>query len=300
MPVKEAKIETGVEWPPPRPFLKWAGGKTQLLPQLAPLLPGDLAGRRYIEPFLGSGAVFFDLAHTNIFSSCVLRDGNPELINAYVRVRDDLEELLVALRSHESEHNAPGISAEARKVYYYDIRAEQPEPGSVTSAARLIYLNKTCFNGLYRLNRKGEFNVPIGSYKNPTICDEERLRTASRVLREVAIDSADFRRLIDIVQSGDFLYLDPPYAPLSSTSSFTNYSGTGFSQKDQEDLRDVLVSISDRCEWMLSNSSADLIKELYDIPGLHCQRVSANRAINSKAHRRGKIDELIITNYPPS
>lgn len=283
----------------PCPFLKWAGGKSALVPQLLPLMPPGLDKMAYIEPFTGSGAVFFHLArrepHPPRFT---LLDANAELINLFVRVRDNLNELLPLLLAHRQAHNAPGITEEQRKEYYYGVRERQPPPQSLESAARFLYLNKTCFNGLHRVNSKGRFNVPMGSYSEPAIFREAEIRATSALLRAVTIEHADFRSLPARIQGGEFVYLDPPYEPLSATSYFTAYGPENFTQQDQRELRDMLESLGDRCRWMLSNSTAPFIEELYERPGLFKHHVQASRNINSKASARGEIAELVVTNYP--
>jgi DNA adenine methylase len=174
------------------PFLKWAGGKGQLLGQLDRLFP-DLNGRGYVEPFMGSGAVFFHVVQNYAPSHCTLLDINPELVNAFRRVRDNVGELIARLEAHDAKHNGQDVSPEQRKEYYYDIRQQEPEPESIESAARFIYLNRTCFNGLHRLNSKGKFNVPIGDYKNPRILDADNLRRVSALLQGVTLQTASFR-----------------------------------------------------------------------------------------------------------
>lgn len=278
------------------PFLKWAGGKGRVLPQLRPLLPASLEGRGYIEPFLGSGAVFFHVAAALRPARCTLMDANPELINAYVQVRDRVEALLPLLAAHDAAHNAPGISRSAREAYYYAVRADVPAD-PLHAAARFLYLNRTCFNGLHRLNQRGEFNVPMGSYARPPIHRPEVLRAASARLRGVQLLAAPFPASEAHIADGDFVYLDPPYEPISATSSFTTYAREGFTQADQAALRDLLLRVSPRCAWMLSNSTAPYIAGLYAQPGLHHHAVRAARSINSAPGGRGHIGELVVTNY---
>lgn len=280
------------------PFLKWAGGKGQLLEQFRSLMPASLAGRGYVEPFMGSGAVFFDVIQTRSPARCTLLDANPQLVNLFIQVRDNLDELLPILTEHRSRHNAPGLSEEDRKVYYYSVRAAQPTGGTVEAAARFLYLNKTCFNGLHRLNSKGQFNVPIGSYVSPAIFDPAHLRAASALLQGVRIETSSFRDCERFIDDGDFVYLDPPYEPLSATSSFTAYAKDAFTRDDQTALRDMLLRLAGRCEWMASNSTAEFIESLYDQPGMFKHHVLASRAINSVSAGRGKIRELVVTSYP--
>lgn len=278
------------------PFLKWAGGKGRLLAQLQPLLPGSLEGRGYVEPFLGSGAVFFHVVRTLRPARCTLMDANADLVNLYVQVRDDVEGLLPLLQAHEAAHNAPGVSTEARREHYYRVRAEVPSD-PLHAAARFLYLNRTCFNGLHRLNQRGEFNVPMGSYARPPIHRPGVLRAASAMLQGVALVAAPFAASEAHIADGDFVYLDPPYEPISATSSFTTYARDGFTRADQAALRDLLVRVSPRCAWMLSNSTAPYIAELYTQPGLHHHVVHAARSINSAPGGRGRIGELVVTNY---
>lgn len=262
------------------PFLKWAGGKGQLLQQYSPLFPTKW--RTYVEPFLGGGAVFFHLQP----SAAVLSDINEELINVYVAVRDRVDELIEALRVHRNERD-----------YYYSVRAWKPATLTpVQRAARLIFLNRTCYNGLYRVNRKGQFNVPFGRYANPTICDQAGLRAASLVLGGADICAADFEDALERAQAGDFAYIDPPYNPLSATSSFTSYAEGGFGEGEQRRLASVYKRMDRRgVMLMLSNSASELVRSLYT--GFRIVEVTARRAINSKADGRGLIPELAILNY---
>lgn len=275
----------------PRPFLKWAGGKSQLISQYIPYFPQKFA--MYYEPFLGGGAVFFYLygvarkdKPTKKFPA-VLTDINPELVNVYCCVRDRVEEVIELLAQHQEQHN---------RDYYYRMRS-QFTGTPVEMAARLIYLNKTCFNGLYRENSKGEFNVPIGQYKNPTICNAEVLRLVSDSLQSVAIEVRPFEAILDFAKTvEDFVYFDPPYHPLSDTSSFTGYSRYAFNEQDQIQLRDTFAELARRgVKVMLSNSDCSLVRELYK--DFHIHEVLATRAINSKAEKRGKITEILVTAY---
>ncbi|RMG92648.1 MAG: DNA adenine methylase [Chloroflexi bacterium] len=268
------------------PFLKWAGGKQRLLPQYEPYFPPRELTGRYFEPFVGSAAVFFHLQPAH----AVLADRNDKLIEVYEAVRDEVEAVIAALKPHRNE-----------SAYYYEVRAQDPcKLTRAERAARLIYLNKTCYNGLYRENSRGEFNVPFGRYKNPRICDEERLRLASQVLQGVSLQVADFEDVVSVAEEGDLVYFDPPYVPLSETSSFTAYHRLGFGEADQRRLADVVESLTERgCRVMLSNSSAPLVYELYDNGRFLLVPVQARRNINSKADRRGPVQELLILNYTP-
>jgi DNA adenine methylase len=270
----------------PRPFLKWAGGKTQLLQQYQPLFPSQFDN--YYEPFLGGGAVFFYLFQEHLSGfKAVLSDVNEELINMYRCVQTDVDALIKELESHQAKHDSE---------YYYQIRAQKNRK-SVKKAARIIYLNKTCFNGLYRENSKGQFNVPIGRYKNPTICNAELLRADSLALQGVKLEVRDFYNVLDDAKTDqDFVYFDPPYYPLSNTSQFTSYSRYNFNEEDQFRLRDVFAELAIRgVKVMLSNSDCPFIRELYEEFPIH--EVSAARSINSKGTHRGKISELVVTSY---
>jgi DNA adenine methylase len=265
---------------PPRPFLKWVGGKGQLLSQYEAFFPQRFA--TYYEPFLGGGAVFFKL----LPAQAVLTDINPELVNVYGCVRDQVEAVIAALEHHSQQHS---------QDYYYQVRATvSAEP--VAQAARLIYLNKTCYNGLYRENSRGQFNVPMGRYKAPKICHPELLRAVSQALHHTQIIRQPFDAVLAQAQAGDFVYFDPPYYPISLTSRFTEYSRYAFTEADQRHLRDTFAELADRgVHVMLSNSDCPFIRELYQ--DFSIQTISANRAINSNAQKRGKITEVLVTSY---
>ena len=268
----------------PRPFLKWAGGKGRLIQQYQPYFPRRI--RRYYEPFLGGGAIFFHLSDR--FDSALLADINGELVNVYQCVQQQVEPLIRRLQQHHSHHDSD---------YYYGIRAQTTLTDPLERAARLIYLNKTCFNGLYRENAKGFFNVPLGRYKNPNICDSATLRLASEGLQRSQITCHPFATVLEQAWGrDDFVYFDPPYHPISITSSFTRYNRYGFTAEDQTQLRDTFVELAERgVQVMLSNSDCELIRELYK--GFHIREIQAARAINVNARRRGKISELLITSY---
>lgn len=265
-----------------QPFIKWAGGKSQLLPQMTRLLPEPHRFQRYFEPFLGGGAVFFYLQPAQAF----LSDNNEELINAFVAVRDNVEALIISLKEHHNESR-----------YYYGIRALNPLSLScVERASRFIYMNRTCYNGLYRVNRRGQFNVPFGRYKNPRIVDEEGLRAASLALRQAHLSTSDFEVSLTHAGQGDFVYLDPPYQPLSVTASFTTYTSSGFEESDQRRLATLYHALDRRgVLLMLSNSDTPLIRELYR--SFRITELQARRAINCRPEGRGPITELLILNY---
>ncbi|MEO1593117.1 MAG: DNA adenine methylase [Cyanobacteria bacterium J06632_22] len=269
---------------PPRPFLKWAGGKARLLAQYQPHLPQDF--QTYHEPFLGGGALFFYLAPSLAQSGkpAYLSDLNPELVNVYRCVRDELQGLIDRLEGHRVAHN---------EDHYYATRAQADLP-DLDRAARLMYLNKTCYNGLYRENSKGQFNVPMGRYKNPRICDPELLQAASAALQIADIQVRPFDAVLDRATGPqDFVYFDPPYHPLSETSRFTAYSRFNFKAEEQVCLQQVFAQLAQRgVQCLLSNSDCPFIRELYQDFPLHT--ITAARSINSKAKKRGKITEVLV------
>lgn len=271
-----------------RPFLKWAGGKTQLLPQLRAAMPPHI--QTYYEPFLGGGALFFALQREGRFERAVLSDSNAELIAVYAQVRDEVEELIEALAVHQRKYRA----ASDRADYYYRIRGKRPTCG-VGAAARLIFLNKTCFNGLYRVNSRGEFNVPHGSYVNPKICDADGLRSAAAALQGVELRTADFAEAMAAAQVGDFAYCDPPYVPLSETASFTSYTAADFGPAEQQRLAAVAAEARGRgVDVLLSNSGHPEVAQLYREAGFRLETVEAARAINSNGAERGAVREYLI------
>ncbi|MBD2081490.1 DNA adenine methylase [Leptolyngbya sp. FACHB-17] len=273
----------------PRPFIKWAGGKNQLISQYVSYFPKRY--QNYYEPFVGGGAIFFHLQP----ATSLLIDINLELVNVYRCVRDQVEELINRLEQHHQQHCPE---------HYYQVRAQIAASddwfyagNNVDRAARLIYLNKTCFNGLYRENSKGHFNVPIGSYKKPGIYDPEVLRADSIALSTAEIKPGSFDQVLQSAHSSnDFVYFDPPYYPISSTSNFTAYNRYSFSEDQQVQLRDVVTELSDRgVKVMLSNSDCSFIRELYKEFNIHT--IYATRNINCNAEKRGKITEVLVTNY---
>ena len=295
-----------------RPLLKWAGGKRQLLPHLRRFYPP--AFNRYIEPFFGSGAVFFDLQSAGRLRDLdvVLLDSNADLIGCYETVRAQRDEVARELDLLAAAHAGGG------QAQYYAVRDEQFNPmrdrlrgadGRIAYtpqlAAMLIYLNRTGFNGLFRLNARGAFNVPAGRYDRPRIVDRVKLARVAEALSSPRLTLAygSFESIEGIARAGDFVYFDPPYAPLSRTASFTSYTGPGFSTKDQRRLQQLAIVLASRgCFVLLSNSTADEIATLYEhddqvrAAGLRAIRVPARRAINSKASRRGPVEEYVITN----
>lgn len=274
----------------PKPFVKWVGGKRQLLKQFraSHLYPPEAFNpikNNYFEPFVGGGAVFFDLLPNKAF----LSDLNKELVTTYNVIKNDVESLVKHLKKYKYE-----------KKYFLKIRSQKV--GALTDleiASRFIYLNRTAFNGLYRVNSKGEFNVPFGKYTNPQICDADNLRKVSGVLQNVEIKHQDYKEVLKKAKKGDFIYFDPPYFPVSKTASFTSYTKEGFLEKEQVELRNVFVELHKRgCFVMLSNSDTPFINEIYSgIRGVRISKIQAGRAINSKGSARGKITEVLVTNY---
>lgn len=270
------------------PFLKWVGGKRKLIPEIKKMLPGGLSKYTYYEPFVGGGALLFDLQPTQ----AVINDSNEELINVYTVIRDHPKELIDELKKHK---NTP--------EYFYEIRSMDRKPifnniSNIERASRIIYLNKTCYNGLYRVNNSGKFNSPFGKYKNPNIVNESVIKAVSNYLNnaQVEILNVDYEVPLRNVSKNAFVYLDPPYHPISKSSNFTGYVRGGWGEKDQLRLRDICNNLNKKgVKFLLSNSSSDFIKEIYDEYNIHTVR--ASRSINSDSSKRGKVDELLIRNY---
>ena len=269
-------------------FVKWAGGKKQLLEQFKPYFPRKID--RYFEPFVGGGAVaFYIIKHYKPKKVC-LSDNNEELINTYLTIRDSVERLISKLKEYKKNHS---------KEFYYKVRAENPKNLSpLDRATRFIYLNKTCFNGLYRVNSKGEFNVPIGSYKNPSIVNEGELREISKLLKGVDIKLQPFNKIEPSVKKNDFVYFDPPYYPVKA-GSFTAYTKERFLDAEQTELATLFKTLDRKGAMvMLSNSDSEFIKRLYECYNIGI--VKASRMINRDAKGSGKINEIVVTNYKPS
>mgnify|MGYP001561350424 CR=1 FL=1 len=314
-----------------QPFLKWAGGKQKLLPQIAPFLPRQF--NVYHEPFLGGGAMFLHLRGQGLAMQAQLSDSNAELINAWRVVQGSPLKLIVALRKHDTAHR---LDAD----HYYAVRAMCPDKledmtddgiapqtpqnetkigirhykqtknahrppltvqvencsDDVAQAARTLYLNRTGFNGLYRVNRRGEFNVAKGSYTDPNVVNGEVIMAVHPLLKEVTITCADFRATLDRANASDFVYFDPPYVPTSATAHFTGYTPNGFAESDQRDLAALCRALDRRgVQWMVSNADAPLIRDLYR--GFRFAEIEARRAINCKVDKRGCVKEVIVTNY---
>ncbi len=246
-------------------------------------------GGAYFEPFVGSGAVFFHLQPRNLFERYVLSDANVELVNLYQVVRDQPDALLDCLREHDACHSAD---------HYYAVRALDRDPewanaSPLERAARMLYLNRTCYNGLWRVNGRGHFNVPLGRYRQPDIYRPEKIRAASRALQAATLSAQPFDAVLECAQPGDFIYFDPPYVPVSETANFTHYSADSFGEAEQQRLAEVFAALAARgCQVMLSNSDTPLVRELY--ADFRIERVNARRAINSKAGRRGAVYEVVV------
>ncbi|MBM3708298.1 MAG: DNA adenine methylase [Actinobacteria bacterium] len=276
------------------PFLKWAGGKRQLLSAIKEHLPKKF--KNYFEPFVGGGATFFHLYNNGLLKNNItLIDNNPELINAYITVKNNAAELLLILEELKKSYlkNPHDFYYELRN---WDRQDKYEKRSSVERAARTIFLNKTCFNGLYRVNSKGFFNVPLGRYKNPNIFNRENILSVLEALKKVDLLCDDFSVCLKTAKACDFIYFDPPYFPISKTSCFTGYTKEEFGTGEQKRLRDTFAKLSCRgCFLMLSNSGADFIKNLYK--DFNIYEVSAKRFINCVSEGRGPIKELLVTNY---
>lgn len=298
-----------------KPFLKWAGGKKQLLKQINKIFPQELKSgsiKRYIEPFIGGGAVFLHIAQLYEIDEFVISDVNAELILAYKTIQKNSEGLIKLLVSVQEKYLS--LNEEDRKKYFYKIRLQFNSQRKridfqtynqawIERAAQLIFLNRTCFNGLFRVNSKGDFNVPVGRYKHPTICDQDNLRAVSQVLQKTQIYQGDFTECEEFVDEYSLIYFDPPYRPISKTANFTSYSQQTFDESEQLRLRDFFKILDKKgARLILSNSDPkneestdDFFELAYE--GYRIKRVKATRNINSKATKRGQINELLIMNY---
>lgn len=287
-----------------KPFLKWAGGKSQLVAEIRKYYPFSDSIIKYAEPFVGGGAVLFDVLNNYNVKQVYISDINTDLINSYCCVRDELDSLLELLMQYQTEYLS--LDSEKRKEYYFQKRGlynDRSMISPVIRASLLIFLNKTCFNGLYRVNRKGEYNVPMGAYKNPLICNEANLRLVSQKLQQVEIVCADYRQSIDFIDSNTFVYFDPPYRPLSQTANFTSYTENEFDDREQVVLFEFVKKIDRKgAKFLLSNSdpkNVNVQDNFFDT--LYAQykivRTEAVRMINCKSEARGKIKELFISNF---
>ena len=292
-----------------KPFVKWAGGKNSLIPQITKYYPFELKNgfiERYIEPFVGGGAVLIDILQKYEIKEAYAFDINIDLINCYNVIKNNVEELINEL--DKKEKNFIALNDEERQNYFYDIRAEYNsyklnDKLDVKRASEFIFLNRTCFNGLYRVNKDGKFNVPCGKYKNPTICDTNNLRNLSELIKNVIFEYGDYRKSEKYVNNNTFVYFDPPYRPLSATSGFTSYTKEDFNDDNQKELANYFYKLDlKNAKLMLSNSNPknvnkddNFFENIYK--GFVINEVSAKRMINSNAKGRGEISELLITNY---
>ncbi|MFW6226548.1 MAG: DNA adenine methylase [Bacteroidota bacterium] len=315
---KEAIINKEKNSPFAKPFLKWAGGKRQLLPVFDEYFPDQVKSGKilhYIEPFVGSGAVFFHLAKKYLFEKVILADINPAVILTYNILKTGPDELIGLLEKYEKKYLS--LPQDKRKTYFYEQRSQfndfsaerrvdQINKKNIERAALVIFLNKTCYNGLFRTNSKGKYNTPAGDYKNPRICDKPNLIAASNILQRAEIMLQDFRYLKNLtLKDPTFIYFDPPYRPLNKTSNFTSYSLESFKDQDQHDLAGVFKQLDKQGHYlMLSNSdpkNMDPEDEFFDAlyGKFNIYRIPARRYINSNAKKRGNVNELLITNYTP-
>lgn len=289
-----------------KPFLKWAGGKGQLIDEIEKFYPFDKKINKYAEPFIGGGAVLFDILNKFELEKIYISDVNKELVNCYVAIKENVHELIKKLKKLEDEFLVRG--KEDRKIYYYEKREKfnklklENNNEKINRAALMIFLNRTCFNGLYRVNKKGLFNVPMGDYKNPKICDEENLINVSNKLRNVEVIYGDYKKSYDFIDENTFVYFDPPYRPLNQTSSFTSYTEYIFGDKEQIELSEYFRLLNKKgAKLLLSNSdpkNVDINDEFFDdlYKGFDIKRIEASRAINSKGEKRGKVNEVLISN----
>ena len=275
----------------PKPFVKWAGGKRQLISTLNPNLPDSFG--TYFEPFLGGGALLFHMLTERNGQKCSISDLNSDLVLAYTTIRDRVDSLISSLKSHERNYQKDS------KSYYYSIRETNPR-SEIEKTSRLLFLNRTCFNGLYRVNSKGKFNVPLGKYTNPNIINEENLRSVSSILQvsRVSIKCRDFGAVLRDAKKGDLVYFDPPYQPVSDTANFTSYTSKNFSFDDLSRLVELCQSLDEKgCQVLLSNSDSKEVSEMFSKKPWKISKVRANRSINSDSKKRTGHFELLIKNY---
>ncbi len=275
----------------PKPFVKWAGGKRQLIPILHRNLPESFG--TYYEPFLGGGALLFHILTDKNGQKCSISDLNSDLVLAYTTIRDRIDALISSLKSHEKNYQKDS------KSYYYSVRESNPR-NEVEKTSRLIFLNRTCFNGLYRVNSKGKFNVPLGKYTNPNIVNEENLRAVSSILQtnRISIKCRDFESVLRDAKKGDLVYFDPPYQPVSSTANFTSYTTKDFTYDDLTRLAELCLKLdSKECHVLLSNSDSKEVSDIFAKKPWKITRIEANRSINSNSKKRTGHFELLIKNY---
>ena len=275
----------------PKPFVKWAGGKRQLLAELEKNFPKQFG--TYFEPFLGGGAVLFDLLAKKPNLKCSVSDLNSDLVLAYVTIRDKLGRLIESLENHSKNYHKDSTD------YYYEVRKQEPKT-QIEKVSRLLFLNKTCFNGLYRVNSKGKFNVPLGRYTNPNIVNRENLITASKFLQseKIKISCRDFESILKDAKKGDFVYFDPPYQPVSDTANFTSYTHRDFTEDDLQRLADLANQLNSKgVHVLLSNSNTKIVKKMFSSKKWKVKEIAVNRAINSNSQKRTGHKEILIKNY---
>ncbi len=275
----------------PKPFVKWAGGKRQLIPILNENLPKTFG--TYYEPFIGGGALLFHMLTERDGQKCSISDLNSDLVLAYTTIRDRIDDLISSLKSHEKNYQKDS------KSYYYSVRESNPR-SEIEKTSRLLFLNRTCFNGLYRVNSKGKFNVPLGRYTNPNIVNEDNLRSVGAILQasKVSIKCRDFGAVLRDAKKGDLVYFDPPYQPVSDTANFTSYTNKDFTDKDLERLADLCNKLDSKgCKVLLSNSDSKQVSDMFSGKPWNVNKIQANRSINSNSKKRTGHFELLIKNY---
>jgi DNA adenine methylase len=275
----------------PKPFVKWAGGKRQLIPILNQNIPESFG--TYYEPFLGGGALLFNILTDKNGQKCSISDLNSDLVLAYTTIRDKIDSLITSLKNHEKNYQKDS------KTYYYSIRESDPR-SEIEKTSRLIFLNRTCFNGLYRVNSKGKFNVPLGKYSNPNIVNEENLHAVSSILQSnrISIKCRDFEAVLRDTKKGDLVYFDPPYQPVSTTSNFTSYTTKNFTYDDLTRLADLCLKLDSKgCKVLLSNSNSKEVADIFSKNPWKILKINANRSINSNSKKRTGHSELLIKNY---
>ena len=275
----------------PKPFVKWAGGKRQLIPILNENLPETFG--TYFEPFLGGGALLFHMLTERQSQKCSISDLNSDLVLSYTTIRDRVEDLITSLKNHERNYQKDS------KYYYYSIRESNPR-SQIEKTSRLIFLNRTCFNGLYRVNSKGKFNVPLGKYSNPNIVNEDNLRSVSHILQssKVSINCSDFEAVLRGAKKDDLVYFDPPYQPVSDTANFTSYTNKDFTYDDLSRLAELCMDLDSKgCRVLLSNSNSKEVADMFSAKPWKVNKIQANRSINSNSKKRTGHYELLIRNY---
>ena len=275
----------------PKPFVKWAGGKRQLIPILNENLPKTFG--TYFEPFLGGGALLFHMLNERNRQKCSISDLNSDLVLSYTTIRDRVNDLISSLKNHERNYQKDS------KFYYYSIRDSNPR-SQIEKTSRLLFLNRTCFNGLYRVNSKGKFNVPLGKYTNPNIVNENNLHSVSNILQssKVSIQCRDFEAVLRDAKKGDFVYFDPPYQPVSDTANFTSYTNKNFTYDDLSRLANLCMKLDEKgCNVLLSNSNSKEVADMFSKKPWKISKIHANRSINSNSKKRTGHFELLIKNY---